>query len=36
MHSVREQMGAEDLDSGLAMFRAFFADFRAIDEQLAK
>lgn len=36
MHSVREQMGVHDLETGLQMFRAFFRDFRAVDEQLAR
>lgn len=34
MHSIREMMGVADLTNGLALFSAFFKDFRAIDDQL--
>uniref|UniRef100_A0A7S3F7C7 aspartyl aminopeptidase n=1 Tax=Haptolina ericina TaxID=156174 RepID=A0A7S3F7C7_9EUKA len=34
MHSVREMMGVADLTVGLEMFRHFYKDFRAIDDQL--
>ena len=34
MHSIREMMGVADLAAGLDMFKAFFKDFRAIDDQL--
>lgn len=31
MHSIRETMGVKDLTHGLALFRAFFKDFSAVD-----
>ena len=34
MHSVREMMGVADLTHGLDLFRAFFSDFRNVDEML--
>jgi len=34
MHSVREMMGVADLTTALKMFRAFYKDFKAIDDQL--
>ena len=34
MHSVREMMGVADLTTAVNMFRTFFKDFKAIDEQL--
>lgn len=34
MHSVREMMGVADLTHGLALFKAFFADFAEVDAML--
>jgi aspartyl aminopeptidase len=34
MHSIREMMGVADLTSFLGISRAFFRDFRAVDEML--
>jgi aspartyl aminopeptidase len=34
MHSIRETMGVKDLTHGLALFRAFFKDFAAIDDSI--
>jgi len=34
MHSIRETMGTKDLTNGLALFRAFFKDFAAVDESI--
>ncbi len=34
MHSVREMMGVADLSHGLDLFKAFFSDFRNVDEML--
>lgn len=36
MHSCREVMGVRDLEYGYAMLRAFFREFRGIDEQVVK
>ena len=32
MHSIRETMGAKDFTHGLALFKAYFEHFRAIDD----
>ncbi len=34
MHSIRETMGVKDFTHGLALFRAFFTDFAAVDESI--
>lgn len=34
MHSIRETMGVRDLSHGLALFRAFFGDFAAVDSSI--
>lgn len=34
MHSIREMMGVHDLGKGVDFFKAFFKDFRAVDDQL--
>lgn len=34
MHSCREVMGIVDLTNGLELFKAFFANFRALDDQM--
>jgi aspartyl aminopeptidase len=34
MHSIRETMGVKDLTHGLALFRAFFEDFAAVDDSI--
>ena len=34
MHSIREMMGVADLSNFLALSRAFFKDFRAVDDML--
>jgi len=36
MHSVREMMGAADLENGLALFQAFYEHFDDADADLAK
>ena len=32
MHSIREMMGVADLTNFLALSKAFYQDFRAVDE----
>jgi len=34
MHSIRETMGVKDFTHGLALFKAFFSDFSAIDSKI--
>jgi aspartyl aminopeptidase len=34
MHSIRETMGVCDLSNGLALFKAFFEHFRAVDSSI--
>lgn len=34
MHSIRETMGVKDLSHGLALFKAFFQDFSAVDSMI--
>ena len=34
MHSIRETMGVKDLSHGLALFRAYFRDFRSVDDTI--
>lgn len=34
MHSIREMMGVADLTNFLTLAKAFYGDFRAVDEMI--